>query len=81
MHTLVTQQCISCARDILFCLLYLTFRHNTVHPLFALPCTGGQAAGIAIGVIVFVGLVIAAIRVAVGAVLVQRRKYKGRLCK
>ena len=49
--------------------------------LSALPCTGGQAAGITIGVLVFVGLVIAAIHIAVGAVLVQRRKYKGRLCK
>ena len=32
MHTMVMQQCISRAQGILFCLLYLTFRHNTVHP-------------------------------------------------
>ena len=49
--------------------------------LFALLCTDGEAAGIAIAVIFFVGLVIYAIRVAIGVVLVQRQKYKGRSCK
>lgn len=49
--------------------------------LSTLSCTDGEAAGIAIAVLLFVGLVIAAIRVTLGVVLIQRQKYKGRLCK